>query len=43
MVQFDRPYNIHHKPNSKEVVDFFNRGVLIPAKVVGRISFSMKN
>jgi len=36
MVQFDRPYNIHHKPNSKEVVDFFNRGVLIPAKVVGK-------
>jgi len=36
MVQFDRPYNIHHKPNSKEVVEFFNRGVLIPAKVIGK-------
>jgi len=36
MVQFDQPYNIHHKPNSKEVVDFFNRGVLIPAKVIGK-------
>lgn len=36
MIQFDRPYNIHHKPNSKEVVDFFNRGVLIHAKVVGK-------
>ena len=36
MVQFDKPYNIHHKPNSKEVVDFFNRGVLISAKVIGK-------
>ncbi len=36
IVQFDKPYNIHHRPNSKEVVNFFNRGVLIPAKVVGK-------
>ncbi|MDA0377753.1 MAG: ABC transporter ATP-binding protein [Proteobacteria bacterium] len=34
IVQFDSPYNIHHIPNSKEVVEFFNRGVLIPVEVV---------
>ena len=31
--QFDTPYNIYHLPNSIEVVEFLNRGVLIPAKV----------
>ena len=33
IVQFDSPYNIHHIPNSQEVVEFFNRGVLVPATV----------
>ena len=31
--QFDDPYNVYHYPNSIEVVNFLNRGVLIPAKV----------
>jgi len=33
--QFDIPYNVYHFPNSKEVVNFLNRGILIPAKVTG--------
>lgn len=33
IVQFDSPYNIHHIPNSQEIVEFFNRGVLVPATV----------
>ena len=36
IVQFDTPYNIHHIPNSREVVEFFNRGVLVPAKVMSK-------
>ena len=31
--QFDDPYNVYHFPNSIEVVNFLNRGILIPAKV----------
>ena len=31
--QFDDPYKVYHLPNSVEVVNFLNRGVLIPAKV----------
>ena len=31
--QYDDPYNVYHFPNSVEVVNFLNRGVLIPAKV----------
>ena len=31
--QFDDPYNVYHYPNSIEVVNFLNRGVLIPAEV----------
>ena len=31
--QYDTPYNIYHIPNSIEVVEFLNRGTLIPAKV----------
>ena len=31
--QFDDPYNVYHFPNSEKVVQFLNRGVLIPAKV----------
>ena len=33
IVQFDSPYNLHHLPKNKLVVEFFDRGVLIPAKV----------
>jgi iron(III) transport system ATP-binding protein len=36
--QYDVPYNIHHFPNSIEVVNFLNRGVLLPAKVTGENS-----
>ena len=35
MKQFDTPYNIYHYPNSIEVVNFLNRGILVPAKVTG--------
>ena len=31
--QFDKTYNVYHFPNSIEVVNFLNRGILIPAKV----------
>ncbi len=31
--QYDDPYNVYHLPNSIEVVNFLNRGILIPAKV----------
>ena len=31
--QYDDPYNVYHLPNSVEVVNFLNRGILIPAKV----------
>ena len=34
--QFDEPYNVYHSPNSVNVVNFLNRGVLIPAKVTGQ-------
>ena len=33
--QFDDPYKVYHFPNSVEVVNFLNRGILIPAKVTG--------
>ena len=36
--QFDEPYKIYHFPNSIEVVNFLNRGILIPAKVTGKNS-----
>jgi len=32
--QYDDPYNVHHFPNSIEVVNFLNKGILIPATVV---------
>ena len=31
--QYDDPYNVYHLPNSEEVVNFLNRGILIPAEV----------
>ena len=36
--QFDDPYNVYHFPNSIEVVNFLNRGILIPAKVTSENS-----
>ena len=36
--QFDDPYKVYHFPNSIEVVNFLNRGILIPAKVIGENS-----
>jgi iron(III) transport system ATP-binding protein len=33
--QFDDPYKVYHFPNSIEVVNFLNRGILIDAKVTG--------
>ncbi|MDA9216582.1 ABC transporter ATP-binding protein [Candidatus Pelagibacter ubique] len=36
--QYDDPYNVYHFPNSIEVVNFLNRGILIPAKVTGESS-----
>ena len=34
--QFDDPYKVYHSPNSIEVVNFLNRGILVPAKVTGK-------
>ena len=34
--QFDDPYKVYHFPNSIEVVNFLNRGILIPARVTGK-------
>ena len=31
--QYDDPYNVYHLPKSEEVVNFLNRGILIPAEV----------
>ena len=36
--QYDDPYNVYHFPNSIAVVNFLNRGILIPAKVTGENS-----
>jgi len=36
--QYDDPYNVYHFPNSVEVINFLNRGILIPAKVTGENS-----
>jgi len=36
--QYDDPYNVYHFPNSLEVVNFLNRGILVPAKVTGENS-----
>ena len=36
--QYDDPYNVYHFPNSVQVVNFLNRGILIPAKVTGENS-----
>ena len=36
--QYDDPYNVYHFPNSIKVVNFLNRGILIPARVTGKNS-----
>ena len=41
--QFDDPYNVYHFPNSIEVVNFLNRGILIPAKVTGENSLESED
>ncbi len=41
--QFDDPYNVYHFPNSIEVVNFLNRGTLIPAKVTSPKSLENKD
>ena len=41
--QFDTPYDIYHYPNSIEVVNFLNRGILIEAKVIDDQSVEHKN
>ncbi len=41
--QFDDPYKVYHFPNSIEVVNFLNRGILIPAKVTGENSLENKD
>ena len=41
--QFDEPYNVYHFPNSVDVVNFLNRGILIPAKVTGENSLESKD
>ena len=40
--QYDDPYNVYHLPNSIEVVNFLNRGILIPAKVTSPKSLENK-
>ena len=32
--QFDDPYKVYHFPNSIDVVNFLNRGILIPATII---------
>tara|TARA_B100001057_G_scaffold484350_1_gene562325 strand:- start:58 stop:1119 length:1062 start_codon:yes stop_codon:yes gene_type:complete len=41
--QFDDPYNVYHLPNSIEVVNFLNRGTLIPAEVTSPKSLESKD
>ncbi len=32
--QYDKPYNVHHEPNSIEVAKFLNRGVFVNVEVI---------
>ena len=41
--QFDDPYKVYHFPNSVEVVNFLNRGILIPAEVTSPKSLDNKD
>jgi iron(III) transport system ATP-binding protein len=42
MKQYDTPYNIHHYPNSIEVVNFLNKGILVDAIVLDDCSVEHK-
>ena len=41
LAQFDDPYNVYHFPKSIKVVNFLNRGILLPAKVTSH--FTLEN
>ncbi len=41
--QYDDPYKVYHFPNSEEVVNFLNRGILIPAEVTSPKSLENKD
>jgi len=41
--QFDDPYKVYHFPNSIDVVNFLNRGILIPAEVTSPKSLDNKD
>ena len=41
--QFDDPYKVYHFPNSVEVVNFLNRGILIPATITGENTLENKD
>ncbi len=41
--QFDDPYKVYHLPNSIEVVNFLNRGILVPAEVTSPKSLENKD
>ena len=41
--QYDDPYNVYHLPKSVEVVNFLNRGILIPAEVTSPKSLENKD
>jgi|TARA_B100000401_G_scaffold91959_1_gene58785 iron(III) transport system ATP-binding protein len=41
--QYDDPYKVYHFPNSVEVVNFLNRGILIPAEVTSPKSLENKD
>ena len=41
--QFDDPYKVYHFPNSVDVVNFLNRGILIPAEVTSPKSLDNKD
>ena len=41
--QYDDPYKVYHFPNSEEVVNFLNRGILIPAVVTSPKSLENKD
>ena len=41
--QYDDPYKVYHFPNSEQVVNFLNRGILIPAEVTSPKSLENKD
>ncbi len=34
LMQYDKPYNVHHEPNSIDVANFLNKGIFIDVKVI---------